>query len=44
MGFGVSYNIYNNIWNTNYVLWYPFEEEDKDMKARFSLRFNAKTV
>jgi hypothetical protein len=39
MADGVSYNIYNNIWNTNYVLWYPFKDEDADMKARFSLRF-----
>ena len=39
MADGVSYNIYNNIWNTNYVLWYPFAAEDADMKARFSLRF-----
>jgi hypothetical protein len=29
----------SNIWNTNYVLWYPFTDEDKHMKARFSLQF-----
>ena len=25
MDSGVSYNIYNNIWNTNYILFYPFD-------------------
>jgi len=42
MADGISYNIFNNIWNTNYVLWYPFDQggknEDKDMKSRFSLQ------
>ena len=37
---GVAFNVFNNIWNTNYVLWYPFDvEADKDLKARFSMRF-----
>ena len=35
---GLGYNVFNNIWNTNYVLWYPFADEDKNLKARFSLR------
>ena len=35
MGFGVSYNIYNNIWNTNYVLWYPFVKGDENVMSRF---------
>ena len=36
---GVAYNVFNNIWNTNYVLWYPSDAEaDKDFKARFSLQ------
>ena len=33
----VAFNLYNNIWNTNYILWYPFAKEDGDFKARFSV-------
>ena len=38
MRLGLGYNVFNNIWNTNYVLWYPFDDADKDLKARFSLK------
>ncbi|XP_033729575.1 uncharacterized protein LOC117318725 [Pecten maximus] len=34
---GVSFNLYNNIWNTNYILWYPYLSQDQDFKARFQL-------
>ena len=34
---GVAFNLYNNIWNTNYIMWYPFKNEDADFKARFSV-------
>jgi len=39
MTYGISYNIFQNIWNTNYVLWYPFVEEDKNIRSRFSFSF-----
>ena len=34
---GFAFNLHNNIWNTNYPLWYPFTdlEEDRNFKARF---------
>ena len=32
---GIMYNIYNNIWDTNYVLWYPYQEDDQTFKARY---------
>ena len=32
---GFSFNIFNNIWGTNYVMWYPYLEEDKNSKYRF---------
>uniref|UniRef100_A0A0B7AAX7 Glycoside hydrolase family 38 N-terminal domain-containing protein n=1 Tax=Arion vulgaris TaxID=1028688 RepID=A0A0B7AAX7_9EUPU len=35
----MAFNIYNNIWNTNYIYWYPYIEEDADFKARFAIRF-----
>ena len=36
---GFAFNLHNNIWNTNYPLWYPFTdlEEDKNFKARFHM-------
>eukprot|EP00041_Stephanoeca_diplocostata_P034253 m.1154078 g.1154078 ORF g.1154078 m.1154078 type:complete len:814 (-) comp24488_c0_seq7:2031-4472(-) len=36
MSLGVHYNIYQNIWNTNYILWYPFNDEDKNIRSRFT--------
>ena len=36
---GVAFNIHNNVWNTNYPLWYPFVEEDKDFKSRYTMTF-----
>ena len=35
---GVAFNIHNNIWNTNYPLWYPFTDEDDDFKAVFTAK------
>ena len=35
---GVAFNIHNNIWNTNYPLWYPFTDEDADFKATFTAK------
>lgn len=35
----VAYNIYNNMWNTNYIYWYPFFQEDQNFKARFYVNF-----
>jgi len=32
---GVAFNIYNNVWETNYILWYPYLDSDSDFKARF---------
>ncbi|CAL1525890.1 unnamed protein product [Lymnaea stagnalis] len=38
----ISFNIYNNIWNTNYPTWYPFNPEDANFKAKFSINFVTK--
>ena len=37
---GMAFNIHNNIWNTNYPLWYPFNDEDKNFRAKFSMQMN----
>ena len=38
---GVHYNIFQNIWNTNYVLWYPYDGVDKHIRSRFELAITA---
>jgi len=37
MARGMHLNIVQNIWNTNYVLWYPFAEADQNIRSRFRL-------
>ncbi|XP_062571302.1 uncharacterized protein LOC134233351 [Saccostrea cucullata] len=41
---GVAFNLFNNIWNTNYILWYPYNDgtnssKPGDFKARFQINF-----
>ncbi|WAR11643.1 hypothetical protein MAR_025823 [Mya arenaria] len=36
---GVAFNLYNNVWETNYIFWYPYCKEDIDQKFRFYLNF-----
>lgn len=35
---GVWFNLANNVWNTNWPLWYPWREEDANARFRFVLR------
>ena len=35
---GVHFALVGNIWNTNYPMWYPFEDGDEASKFRFTLR------
>ena len=37
---GTHFNILQNIWNTNYVMWYPFNDsdDDADVRSRFSMQ------
>ncbi|ESO95330.1 hypothetical protein LOTGIDRAFT_160458 [Lottia gigantea] len=37
---GVSYNIFNNVWDCNYIFWYPFLKQDSNSKYRFSITFS----
>jgi len=34
---GISFCLVNNIWGTNYVMWYPFEEKDRESVFRFKM-------
>ena len=36
---GFAFNIFNNIWGTNYIMWYPYIEEDKSSKYRFTMKY-----
>ena len=38
---GVHYNIHQNIWNTNYILWYPYDGVEKHVRSRFQLDLHA---
>ena len=41
---GMAFNIYNNIWNTNFIFYYPYNTEDRNFKARFTLRHYYNTL
>ena len=34
---GIAFNLWNNAWSTNYPFFYPFLEEDKDIRYEFSV-------
>lgn len=36
---GFAFNIYNNIWETNWIFWYPYNPQDANLKARFAVDF-----
>lgn len=37
--YGVSTMLTNNLWGVNYVMWYPFEEEDANILFRYVIEF-----
>ncbi|XP_060073816.1 uncharacterized protein LOC132553577 [Ylistrum balloti] len=37
---GMAFNLYNNIWDVNYIFWYPYQMSDTDSKFRFTLNFH----
>ena len=34
---GFAFNVYNNIWGTNYIMWYPYNDVDSSSKYRFTV-------
>ena len=34
---GFAFNIFNNLWGTNYVMWYPYRPTDASSKYRFTM-------
>lgn len=41
---GFAFNLFNNIWNTNYILWYPYLDGDRHMRQRFLLDLDQATA
>ena len=35
---GAHMMLFNNIWNTNYPFWLPFDEEARNLQFRFQLK------
>jgi hypothetical protein len=35
---GMWFNLSNNVWNTNWPLWYPWRDDDENARFRFVLR------
>ena len=38
---GMAFNIHNNIWNTNYPLYYPYVAIDNNIRAKFSVVYKS---
>ena len=36
---GASFILHNNIWNTNYIMWYPFNQAETDLIFNYQLDF-----
>jgi len=36
---GFYFNLYNNIWGTNWIMWYPYRDEDENILYRFKITF-----
>ena len=34
---GVSFNLANNIWGTNYIMWQPYSGQGETMRFRFEI-------
>jgi len=39
---GMSFNLYNNIWDTNYILWYPYVNLKSDAHSLFRFTIQEK--
>lgn len=35
---GMSFNLANNIWGTNYIMWQPYSDVGASMRFRFEIR------
>lgn len=39
---GMHFNLYNNIWGTNYIMWYPYLKKDENSRFDFEFHFQLK--
>eukprot|EP01114_Cavostelium_apophysatum_P014791 TRINITY_DN3921_c0_g1_i1.p1 TRINITY_DN3921_c0_g1~~TRINITY_DN3921_c0_g1_i1.p1 ORF type:complete len:770 (+),score=169.72 TRINITY_DN3921_c0_g1_i1:47-2311(+) len=38
---GVNFNLFNNVWGTNFIMWYPYLDGDDASKFRFRVKINS---
>ena len=38
---GAAFNLHNNLWSTNYILWYPWRAADANSRFRFHFEVQA---
>lgn len=38
---GMHFNLHNNIWGTNYVMWWPYQKGDETIRFRFVVQVEA---
>ena len=36
---GAAFQLYNNIWDVNFIFWYPYLVQDSNQKFRFHINF-----
>ncbi|XP_041367668.1 uncharacterized protein LOC121382209 [Gigantopelta aegis] len=36
---GAAFQLYNNIWDVNFIFWYPYLAQDSNQKFRFQINF-----
>ena len=41
---GMHFNLVNNVWGTNYVMWWPYQESDRNMRFRFVVQIESPTA
>ncbi len=37
---GMAYNLHNNVWDTNYIFWYPYVKGDESWRTRYLITFD----
>ena len=44
LSLGVSPMLHNNLWGTNYVMWYPYEKEGRAIPGAENIRYRFRLV
>jgi len=41
LSLGMHFNLHNNVWGTNYVMWWPYQKGDETIRFRFVVQVEA---